>query len=281
MKNYNPAEIWQIIQQAKNNLSADSINGTISDGLFSAIGNVNTYDYDKDYVVGKVTPLEIMFDNFFQPYTAFIDQNVSGTNVYSVSSETDQLALNIREGDICIRTDISNTYVASGSTNESMSNWLLILTSASSTSSISNHNELSGLQGTGTDYYHLGSNQYAELSAIANVSGTGFLVRTASNTWAQRSIAVSGNGISISNGNGVSGNPTISLDIGTGSTQIASGDHNHSQLVNPTYGVVLQVDENGAILLPNNKRIITTETSVFIQRKVDDEWELPGIELEF
>lgn len=280
MENYTPAEIWQIIQQAKINLSADSINGTISDGLFSAIGNVNTYDYDKDYVVGKVTPLEIMFDNFFQPYTAFIDQNVSGTNVYSVSSETDQLALNIREGDICIRTDISNTYVASGSTNETMSNWLLILTSASSTSSISNHNELSGLQGTGTDYYHLGSNQYAELSAIANVSGTGFLVRT-DDTWIERSIAVSGSGISISNGNGVLGNPTISLNIGTGSNQIASGDHNHSQLVNPTYGVVLQVDENGAILLPNNKRIITTETSVFIQRKVDDEWELPGIELEF
>jgi hypothetical protein len=49
-----------------------------------------------------------------------------------------------------------------------------------------------------------------DLDAIAAFSGTGIAVRTAANTWAQRSIAAS-TGITISNGNGVSGNPTISI----------------------------------------------------------------------
>jgi hypothetical protein len=43
-------------------------------------------------------------------------------------------------------------------------------------------------------------------------SATGFQVKTDSITLASRSIAVSGAGLSIANGSGVSGNPTISLD---------------------------------------------------------------------
>lgn len=68
----------------------------------------------------------------------------------------------------------------------------------------------------------------ADLTAIAALSSTGIPVRTASNTWTQRSIAISGNGIAISNGNGVSGNPTLSLSIGTGATQVAAGNHLHT-----------------------------------------------------
>jgi len=49
----------------------------------------------------------------------------------------------------------------------------------------------------------------ADLTAIAGLSSTGLLARTAANTWAQVSIASSGVGISINNGNGVGGNPTV------------------------------------------------------------------------
>ena len=42
-------------------------------------------------------------------------------------------------------------------------------------------------------------------------SGTGFQVKTSSTAITNRSIAVSGNGISISNGSGISGDPTLSL----------------------------------------------------------------------
>jgi hypothetical protein len=50
-----------------------------------------------------------------------------------------------------------------------------------------------------------------DLAALEGLGSTGFAARTATDTWAQRSIAVSGSGLSISNGNGVGGNPTISL----------------------------------------------------------------------
>jgi hypothetical protein len=48
------------------------------------------------------------------------------------------------------------------------------------------------------------------LLALVN-SGTGFQVKTSSTAITGRSIAVSGTGLSISNGDGISGNPTISL----------------------------------------------------------------------
>jgi len=51
----------------------------------------------------------------------------------------------------------------------------------------------------------------ADLDAINALSSTGFAVRTALDTWAQRTITGTSNEITLSNGDGVSGNPTISL----------------------------------------------------------------------
>ncbi len=48
--------------------------------------------------------------------------------------------------------------------------------------------------------------------ALENLSSTGFAVRTATNTWAQRSVAGTSGEIAVANGDGVSGNPTLSLD---------------------------------------------------------------------
>lgn len=53
----------------------------------------------------------------------------------------------------------------------------------------------------------------ADLTAIAALSGTGILARTASNTWAQRTITGTSNRIVVTNGDGISGNPA--LDVGT------------------------------------------------------------------
>ena len=51
-----------------------------------------------------------------------------------------------------------------------------------------------------------------DMAAIEALASTGFAVRTAADTWAQRSVTVTGDGIAISNGDGVSGNPAISID---------------------------------------------------------------------
>lgn len=51
----------------------------------------------------------------------------------------------------------------------------------------------------------------ADLAAIAALSSTGLAARTASNTWAQRTITGTSNEVSVADGNGVSGNPTLSI----------------------------------------------------------------------
>lgn len=51
----------------------------------------------------------------------------------------------------------------------------------------------------------------ADLTALAALSSTGFAVRSSANTWLQRAIAA-GTGLTITNGDGVSGNPTPAID---------------------------------------------------------------------
>ena len=51
----------------------------------------------------------------------------------------------------------------------------------------------------------------ADLTALAALGSTGIAVRSAADTWVQRSIAGTANQVTLTNGDGVSGNPTVSL----------------------------------------------------------------------
>ncbi len=51
----------------------------------------------------------------------------------------------------------------------------------------------------------------SDLLAIEALSGTGIATRTAANTWALRTVTA-GTGITLTNGDGVSGNPSVSVD---------------------------------------------------------------------
>ncbi len=58
----------------------------------------------------------------------------------------------------------------------------------------------------------------AELTGLAGLSSTGITVHTGAGTFTERTIAV-GEGLDISNGNGVSGNPTLSAELATTSNK--------------------------------------------------------------
>lgn len=62
-----------------------------------------------------------------------------------------------------------------------------------------------------------------DLSAVEGISGTGIAARTASSTWTTRTITGTANEITVTNGSGVSGNPTLSLATGIDATKIGDG----------------------------------------------------------
>ena len=64
----------------------------------------------------------------------------------------------------------------------------------------------------------------AELTAISGLSANGLITRTGASTAESRSIAVSGTGLSVTNADGVTGNPTVTSNataVNTGSTIVA------------------------------------------------------------
>lgn len=63
----------------------------------------------------------------------------------------------------------------------------------------------------------------ADLTALAGVSSNGLLAHTGAGTAAARTITGTANEVSVSNGDGVSGNPTLSLPTGINPTKLADG----------------------------------------------------------
>lgn len=61
--------------------------------------------------------------------------------------------------------------------------------------------------------------------ALHNLGSNGMITRTGAGTVAARTIAVTGTGINISNGNGVSGNPSLSLNYGTNLNVASNGQY--------------------------------------------------------
>src|SRR5882672_12645573 len=98
--------------------------------------------------------------------------------------------------------------------------------------------QTSGIYRTVTLASLLTSGLDADLQAIAALTGTGVLSRTAANTWALRTITGTANEITVTNGDGVAGNETLSLPSAltfTGKT-VTGGTFNSPALVTPALG---------------------------------------------
>lgn len=62
-----------------------------------------------------------------------------------------------------------------------------------------------------------------DLAAVEGLAGTGLAVRTATDTWTNRSV-VAGTGSTVTNGDGVSGNPAVNVTYGTASNTATQGN---------------------------------------------------------
>lgn len=86
-----------------------------------------------------------------------------------------------------------------------------------------------------------------DLAAVEALSSTGIAVRTAADTWAQRSIATaSASRITVTNGDGVSGNPTVDL----ATTGVGAGTYNSVTV--DTYGRVTAGTTGSASVVTDN-----------------------------
>jgi len=122
----------------------------------------------------------------------------------------------------------------------------------------------------------------ADLTALAGLSTTGIIARTAANTYELRTITGTANNISVSNGDGVSGNPTLSLPsnvyLGTGtigadaSTRIEfDATSDFISFTTNTGTQRLYIDQNGILAIGGNDTeswISTTNAVEFYQSAI-------------
>ena len=123
---------------------------------------------------------------------------------------------------------------------------------------LANSRALSG--GTGVGLVDGGAQSTLQITLNAasgslEAAGTGIVAKTSSTTVAPRTLTASGNGISITDGSGVSGNPTFQLTgiaaaianmSGTGMLAIVGGTAIASRLITGTANQITVTDGNGA-----------------------------------
>ena len=181
-------------------LSGYGITDAVSSSLLGAASGVATLD-----ATGKIPTTQL--------------PSLAITDTFVVSSQVAMLALTAEVGDVAVRTDLNKSFILKTAGAGTLANWQELLSSSATgtVTSVSLSAPASGLTVTGSPITSSGTIALAlanDLAAVEGISTTGIAVRTAADTWATRSI-VAGTGISVTNGDGVSGNITISSTSGT------------------------------------------------------------------
>ena len=203
------------VSVANADINVNKLNG-YSASTSNTINTVVARDSNGDFAAGTITA-----GAFIGPVTGNVTGNLTGnvtgtaTNVVGVvavsnggtgASTASSARTNLELGTIATQNS-NNVSITGGSITGISALSILVGGTGASTASAARSNL--GLQ-IGTDIQPFSN----ELTGIAGVSGTGFYVRTGAGSVVSRSIAAGTNGITISNGSGVSGNPTISIDSG-------------------------------------------------------------------
>jgi hypothetical protein len=102
----------------------------------------------------------------------------------------------------------------------------------------------------------------ADLQAIAALTGTGILARTAANTWVLRAITGTANEITVTNGDGVAGVPTISLPAAltfTGKT-VTGGSYSGATITTSTFNGNTWTAGTGVLTIAALKTLTVSNT---------------------
>lgn len=111
----------------------------------------------------------------------------------------------------------------------------------------------------------------ADLQAIAALSGAGILVRTADNAWSLRSVVGTANEITVTNGAGTAGNPTLSLPSAltfTGKT-VTGGTFDAPKINAPTGIVKADVGLSNVDNTTDANKPVSTATQAALDTKVN------------
>jgi hypothetical protein len=167
------------------------------------------------------------------------------TDVFVVNSEAAMLALSSAQvGDVAIRTDQNKSYILSSSAPGTLSNWKELLTPPDAVSSVDGQTGSVSLSST---YQPVDG----DLTALASLSGTGFIKRTGTDTY------------SLDTNTYIAGNQSISLSgdaTGSGTTAITVTLANSGVSAN-TYGSSTAIP----VITVNSKGLITGVTTSSVE----------------
>ena len=167
------------------------------------------------------------------------------TDVFVVNSEAAMLALSTAQvGDVAIRTDQNKSYILSSSVPATLSNWKELLTPPDAVSSVDGQTGSVSLSST---YQPVDG----DLTALAALSGTGFIKRTGTDT------------CSLDTNTYITGNQSISLSgdaTGSGTTAITVTLANSGVSAN-TYGSSTAIP----VITVNSKGLITGVTTSSVE----------------
>lgn len=130
------------------------------------------------------------------------------TDTFVVASQAAMLALSTAEtGDVAVRTDINKSFILKGTDPSVLADWQELLTPTDAVISVNGQTGAVSLSAADVGAQASDS----DLTAIAGLSSNGIIARTGSGTASVRTISAGSTKVSVSNGDGVSGNPTIDV----------------------------------------------------------------------